>query len=97
MMLVLAVRTDPDRVPTILAAQAVPSAALVPCVAALPSGWQVGGADIATGHSRFWLNSDQAGAPAVTITLSARRRRGRRQAGLPSDRAGIYAGASTAR
>ncbi len=55
----------------ILAAQAVPSAALVPCVAALPSGWQAGGADIATGHSRFWLNSDQAGAPAVTITLSA--------------------------
>jgi tRNA A-37 threonylcarbamoyl transferase component Bud32/membrane-associated phospholipid phosphatase len=55
----------------ILAAQAVPSAALVPCVAALPSGWQVGGADIATGHSVFWLNSDQAGAPAVTVTLSA--------------------------
>jgi len=55
----------------ILAAQAVPSAALVPCVAALPSGWQVGGADIATGHSRFWLNSDQAGSPAVTVTLSA--------------------------
>ena len=56
---------------TILAAQAVPSAALVPCVAALPSGWHVGGADIASGHSRFWLNSDQAGAPAVIITLSA--------------------------
>jgi hypothetical protein len=55
----------------ILAAQAVPSAALVPCVAALPSGWRVGGADIATGHSRFWLDSDQAGAAAVTITLSA--------------------------
>jgi tRNA A-37 threonylcarbamoyl transferase component Bud32/membrane-associated phospholipid phosphatase len=55
----------------ILAAQAVPSAALVPCVAALPSGWQAGGADIATGHSRFWLDSDQAGAAAVTITLSA--------------------------
>ena len=33
----------------ILAAQAVPSAALVPCVAALPSGWQVGGADIPPG------------------------------------------------
>jgi hypothetical protein len=55
----------------ILAAQAVPSAALVPCVAALPSGWLVGGADIATGHSRFGLNSDQAGTAAVTITLSA--------------------------
>jgi hypothetical protein len=56
---------------TILAAQAVPSAAMVPCVAALPSGWQVGGADIASGHARFWLNSDQAGDQAVTITLSA--------------------------
>ena len=55
----------------ILAAQAVPSAALVPCVAELPSGWQVGGADIASGHARFWLDSDQAGARAVTITLSA--------------------------
>ena len=55
----------------ILAAQAVPSAALVPCVAALPSGWQVGGADIASGHARFWLDSDRAGPQAVTITLSA--------------------------
>ena len=55
----------------ILAAQAVPSAALVPCVAALPAGWSVGGADIASGHARFWLDSDQAGGQAVTITLSA--------------------------
>jgi hypothetical protein len=55
----------------ILAAQAVPSASLVPCVSALPAGWQVGGAEIASGHSRFWLNSDQAGDTAVTITLSA--------------------------
>jgi len=55
----------------ILAAQAVPSASLVPCISALPAGWQAGGADIASGHSRFWLNSDQAGDTAVTITLSA--------------------------
>jgi len=55
----------------ILAAQAVPSAALVPCVAALPAGWQVGGADIESGHARFWLDSDQAGPQAVTVTLSA--------------------------
>jgi serine/threonine protein kinase len=55
----------------ILAAQAVPSAALVPCISALPAGWQVGGADIESGHARFWLNSDQAGDMAVTITLSA--------------------------
>jgi membrane-associated phospholipid phosphatase len=55
----------------ILAAQAVPSASRVPCVSALPAGWQVGGADIASGHSQFWLNSDQAGPLAVTVTLSA--------------------------
>jgi tRNA A-37 threonylcarbamoyl transferase component Bud32 len=55
----------------ILAAQAVPSAAMVPCVAALPSGWSVGGTDISSGHARFWLDSDQAGTQAVTITLSA--------------------------
>ena len=56
---------------TILAAQAVPSAALVPCVSELPSGWQVGGADVASGHAVFWLDSDQAGPRAVTVTLSA--------------------------
>src|SRR5580704_14515945 len=33
----------------ILSAQAVPSAALLPCIAALPSGWSIGGADIASG------------------------------------------------
>jgi membrane-associated phospholipid phosphatase/tRNA A-37 threonylcarbamoyl transferase component Bud32 len=55
----------------ILAAQAVPSAAMVPCVAGLPSGWSVGGADTASGRARFWLDSDQAGVQAVTITLSA--------------------------
>jgi hypothetical protein len=55
----------------ILAAQAVPSAAQLPCVPELPSGWRVGGADIASGRSVFWLDSDQAGPRAVTVTLSA--------------------------
>jgi len=54
----------------ILAAQAVPSAAVLPCLAALPSGWQVGGADIDTGKASFWLDSDQAGAHAAAITLT---------------------------
>ena len=45
----------------ILSAQAVPSAALLPCIAALPSGWSIGGADIASGKSSFWLDSDRAG------------------------------------
>ncbi len=55
----------------ILTAQAVPSAALLPCIAELPAGWQVGGADISSGKASLWLNSDHAGQQAVTITLAA--------------------------
>ena len=55
----------------ILAAQAAPSAAQVPCISALPSGWRTGGADIASGHATFWLDSDQAGLRAVAVTLTA--------------------------
>ncbi|HEV2258530.1 MAG TPA: hypothetical protein VGS06_35865 [Streptosporangiaceae bacterium] len=55
----------------ILAAQAVPSAAKVPCIAALPAGWRIGVTDIASGRVRFWLDSDLAGPQAVTVTLSA--------------------------
>jgi len=55
----------------ILSAQAVPSAAWVPCVAALPSGWHTAGANIISGRAEFWLDSDQAGTHAVTVTLSA--------------------------
>jgi membrane-associated phospholipid phosphatase len=55
----------------ILAAQAVPSAAQVPCVSALPAGWSVGGADIASGHVTIWLDSDRGGKGALTVTLSA--------------------------
>jgi hypothetical protein len=54
----------------ILGAQAVPSAAKLPCIAALPSGWKIGGASIASGHARFWLNSDRAGPGAITVTLT---------------------------
>jgi membrane-associated phospholipid phosphatase len=56
----------------ILSAQAVPSARLLPCIAALPSGWTVERADITSGRSVFWLDSDQAGPRAVTISLTAR-------------------------
>ena len=55
----------------ILSAQAVPSAARLPCITALPSGWHAGGAETASGHARFWLDSDQAGTQAVAITLAA--------------------------
>jgi tRNA A-37 threonylcarbamoyl transferase component Bud32/membrane-associated phospholipid phosphatase len=53
----------------ILAAQAIPSAAQLPCIASLPSGWQVSTSNIETGRAIFWLDSDQAGMQAVTVTL----------------------------
>ena len=55
----------------ILSAQAVPSAAMLPCTAALPSGWSIGGADITSGKSSVWLDSDRAGPAAITVTLTA--------------------------
>ena len=71
----------------ILSAQAVPSAALLPCIAALPSGWTIGGADIASGKASFGLDSDRAGERAATITLTAAcDTTGARQ--IPSDQPG---------
>jgi hypothetical protein len=55
----------------ILSAQAVPSAAMLPCIAALPSGWSIGGADITSGKVSLWLDSDRAGTRAITVTLTA--------------------------
>jgi hypothetical protein len=55
----------------ILSAQAVPSASMLPCIAALPSGWSIGGADITSGKVRLWLDSDRAGPHAITVTLTA--------------------------
>jgi hypothetical protein len=56
----------------ILSAQAVPSAAKLPCVAALPSGWTVGGTDVGNGHAQFWLDSDEPGAQAAGLRVTAR-------------------------
>jgi hypothetical protein len=72
----------------ILSAQAVPSAATLPCIAALPSGWSVSGADIASGHAKFWLDSDRAGPGAVTVTLTAACDTSGAQQ-IPSDRPGM--------
>jgi hypothetical protein len=69
----------------ILAAQAVPSAAFLPCLAALPSGWTAAGAEIASGRASFGLGSDppaggvrlvlgqppQLQAVSMSITLTA--------------------------
>ena len=53
----------------ILMAQAVPSASVVPCVAALPAGWDIGGVRIHQDTGRFWLDSSVAGDRAVEVTL----------------------------
>jgi membrane-associated phospholipid phosphatase len=55
----------------ILAAQAVPSSAMLPCIAALPSGWTADLAEVSNGRMVFWLDSDLAGPRAVTVTLTA--------------------------
>src|SRR5208282_2991060 len=55
----------------ILSAQAVPSAAMLPCITALPPGWSTVGADITSGNTTIFLNSDRAGPSAITVTLTA--------------------------
>ncbi|MET0325544.1 MAG: phosphatase PAP2 family protein, partial [Ilumatobacteraceae bacterium] len=53
----------------VLMAQSVPTAPAVPCLAALPAGWSVGGVRVTRGDAWFWLNSDQAGGHAVEVRL----------------------------
>jgi hypothetical protein len=55
----------------ILSAQAVPSSAMLPCIAALPSGWTANLAEVSNGRAVFWLDSDEAGSRAVMVTLTA--------------------------
>jgi hypothetical protein len=54
---------------TVLAAQAVPSATLLPCVELLPAGWRVSDVAIHKEWASFALDSDRAGVRAVTIVL----------------------------
>jgi hypothetical protein len=63
----------------ILSAQSVPSARLLPCVASIPAGWELGGVQIDDERARFWLDSDLAGDRAVEVTL------------LPPDRCSVAA------
>jgi hypothetical protein len=52
----------------ILAAQAVPSATRLPCIAALPAGWSFRSANIHSGIATFWL--DVGSTPVVTVSLT---------------------------
>ena len=53
----------------ILMAQSVPSASSVPCLASLPTGWELGGMRIRRGDVSFSLDSDVGGNDAVQVTL----------------------------
>ena len=55
----------------ILSAQAVPSAAMLPCITALPPGWSITATYITSGNTTISLNSDRAGPSAITVTLTA--------------------------
>ena len=55
----------------ILAAQAVPSASLIPCIDTLPTGWDLQGSETVEGAFSFWLASDRAGMQAVRVELVA--------------------------
>jgi hypothetical protein len=54
----------------IVAAQAVPTATLLPCVAAFPAGWTFDGSDVRSGRATFWLDNDRAGIRAVQVDLT---------------------------
>jgi hypothetical protein len=53
----------------LIMAQSVPTATAVPCVAALPAGWSVGGVRAKRDFGQFWLNSDKAGRRALEVTV----------------------------
>jgi hypothetical protein len=59
-----------ERTVLILAAQAVPSATLMPCMSDFPAGWSFAGSDIRSGRARFWLESDRAGVRAIEVELT---------------------------
>jgi hypothetical protein len=58
---------DPSMV---LAAQAVPSASLLPCIEDFPVGWVFGGSEFENGLATFWLDSDRAGFQALRVQLT---------------------------
>ena len=57
--------------PLWLEAQSVPSASLVPCVRSLPDGWSRGAANVRNGWSKFTLDHDRLGKPALVVRLTA--------------------------
>ncbi len=57
---------------TVLMAQSVPTASLIPCMRLLPTGWKVSTVYARDGSARFVLSSDRAGSDAVEVHLQTR-------------------------
>jgi hypothetical protein len=55
---------------SVLEAQAIPTAAYIPCILRLPAGWSFGGSEVRSGFARSWLNSDRAGIHAAELTFT---------------------------
>jgi hypothetical protein len=64
------VTCEEDDASLVLAAQAVPTAVLLPCIEQFPVGWIFGGSEIRSGLVRFWLDSDRAGLEALEVRLT---------------------------
>jgi hypothetical protein len=56
----------------VLAAQAVPTADRVPCIASYPAGWRLGDVHVRNGQASFTLDSDRAGHAALQVVLEAK-------------------------
>jgi membrane-associated phospholipid phosphatase len=54
----------------VLMAQAVPTAEMLPCLSALPVGWQYEGLSVKDGAAFFYLGSDRGGFRSVRVGLS---------------------------
>jgi tRNA A-37 threonylcarbamoyl transferase component Bud32/membrane-associated phospholipid phosphatase len=64
---------DDSRAGTLmLMAQAVPEAALIPCIADPPAGWSLSGIHIREGGADLRFDSDRAGTDALTVRLLPR-------------------------
>jgi hypothetical protein len=60
-----------QRPPTILMAESVPGATMIPCVRSLPLGWAFASFDAREGSSEFSLDSDAGGPGALLVRFTA--------------------------
>jgi hypothetical protein len=87
----LACRAGGDGEPAngvVLMAQAVETAAWVPCLDTVPLGWHLSDVQVRDGSGRFWLDSDRDGVRAIEVALTPSCD-ARDATEIPSDRDGV--------